>query len=226
MYYLNSRYYNPNWGRFINADHADVIAATPMDLTDKNLFAYCDNNPITRVDDGGEFWIQLGIGAAVGLVSGIIDFVQSEEDFTWISAAQIVLSTVSGAAAAVVNPVAGAIISGSASAINSTLSGNDTEEVVADAIASTAISLVGGATQLAVGRVKAGAFIKSASKNKLKMFARDLGYTGKYFKAPACWTGEIMFDASAAFMDKPLPQIVGYSTTFAGERLWNSYSLR
>ena len=56
LYYLNSRYYNPNWGRFINADHADVIAATPMDLTDKNLFAYCDNNPVTRKDDGGAFW--------------------------------------------------------------------------------------------------------------------------------------------------------------------------
>jgi len=26
------------------------------DVTDKNLFAYCDNNPIVRVDENGEFW--------------------------------------------------------------------------------------------------------------------------------------------------------------------------
>ena len=27
-----------------------------MALTDKNLFAYCDNNPIVRADGDGEFW--------------------------------------------------------------------------------------------------------------------------------------------------------------------------
>ena len=27
-----------------------------MALTDKNLYAYCDNNPIMRRDDSGEFW--------------------------------------------------------------------------------------------------------------------------------------------------------------------------
>ena len=37
-----SRYYNPVWGRFINADTAGVVATSP-DKThwDKNLFAYC-----------------------------------------------------------------------------------------------------------------------------------------------------------------------------------------
>ena len=55
-YYLQSRYYNPTWGRFINADNSDVITATLDQLTDKNLYAYCDNNPVMRMDDGGEFW--------------------------------------------------------------------------------------------------------------------------------------------------------------------------
>jgi len=66
-YYLQSRYYSPSWGRFINADSIDIISATPTGLTDKNLFAYCDNNPITRTDDGGEFWHVLA-GAAVGVI--------------------------------------------------------------------------------------------------------------------------------------------------------------
>ena len=77
MYYLQSRYYNPEWGRFINADNTDILTATPMDLTDKNLFAYCDNNPVLRVDDGGNFWwiaLGAGIGAVVG--GGISAYVQ------------------------------------------------------------------------------------------------------------------------------------------------------
>ena len=70
-YYLQSRYYDPTWGRFINPDNSDVITATPTELTDKNLFAYCDNNPITRMDADGEFW-NIVIGAAVGAVVGAV----------------------------------------------------------------------------------------------------------------------------------------------------------
>ena len=71
LYYLQSRYYNPAWGRFINADNESVLSASPNSATwDKNLFAYCDNNPVSRKDDGGAIW-HVVIGAAVGgLVSG------------------------------------------------------------------------------------------------------------------------------------------------------------
>ena len=49
LYYLNSRYYNPTWGRFVNADGAAVVAASPDKANwDKNLFAYCDNDPVNR----------------------------------------------------------------------------------------------------------------------------------------------------------------------------------
>ena len=68
LYYLNSRYYDSETGRFINADDASVINATPDALTDKNLFAYCDNNPVTRADLGGNFWHIL-VGAAVGVAT-------------------------------------------------------------------------------------------------------------------------------------------------------------
>ena len=56
LYYLNARYYDAYTGRFINADNIDVIASTPNALTDKNLYSYCDNNPVMRRDDGGDFW--------------------------------------------------------------------------------------------------------------------------------------------------------------------------
>ena len=59
-YYLQSRYYNPEWGRFISIDKIDVLVSTPNQLTDKNFYAYCDNDPINRIDNGGEFWEEIG----------------------------------------------------------------------------------------------------------------------------------------------------------------------
>ena len=56
FYYLNSRYYDPAIGRFITADKLATVKATAFSVTDKNLYAYCDNNPVTRTDDGGAFW--------------------------------------------------------------------------------------------------------------------------------------------------------------------------
>jgi len=72
-YYLQSRYYNPTWGRFISADDSSVIAATPMGLTDKNLYAYCDNNPIMREDSEGNFWlVSVAVGLATQYVGDVI----------------------------------------------------------------------------------------------------------------------------------------------------------
>ena len=72
MYYLQSRYYDASICRFISPDDTSVIAATPMAVTDKNLYAYCDNNPVMRVDETGEFWTAILIGAAVGIVAQYI----------------------------------------------------------------------------------------------------------------------------------------------------------
>ena len=56
LYYLGSRYYDPAVKRFINADGATLAVTNSGGLTDKNYFAYCDNNPTNRSDDGGRFW--------------------------------------------------------------------------------------------------------------------------------------------------------------------------
>ena len=53
LYYLQSRYYNPTWGRFINAD---AIVSTGQNLVGSNMFAYCGNNPVIRKDTAGQFW--------------------------------------------------------------------------------------------------------------------------------------------------------------------------
>ena len=72
LYYLQSRYYDSNTCRFISPDTTAVLTATTMALTDKNLYAYCDNNPVNRVDGDGEFWgSAVAIGALVGFVVGV-----------------------------------------------------------------------------------------------------------------------------------------------------------
>ena len=53
LYYLNSRYYDPETGRFINADG---YVSTGQGVLGNNMFAYCGNNPVVRVDFGGEHW--------------------------------------------------------------------------------------------------------------------------------------------------------------------------
>ena len=52
LYYLESRYYNPEIGRFINADR---YVSTGTGLLGFNMFAYCDNNPVNCVDPSGCF---------------------------------------------------------------------------------------------------------------------------------------------------------------------------
>ena len=73
LYYLNSRYYDPSIGRFINAD--DISYIQPTDINGLNLFAYCGNNPVMYVNPDGtwgwsEFWrgvinVLTGVGAIV-----------------------------------------------------------------------------------------------------------------------------------------------------------------
>nr|MBQ6241506.1 DUF4329 domain-containing protein [Lachnospiraceae bacterium] len=51
LYYLNSRYYDPETGRFINADG---LVSTGQGVLGNNMFAYCLNNPANREDTSGE----------------------------------------------------------------------------------------------------------------------------------------------------------------------------
>ena len=66
LYYLNSRYYDPAVGRFLNADGVDFLG-TDEGLLSYNLFAYCLNDPVNRTDDSGNLsiknWIKIGVGA-------------------------------------------------------------------------------------------------------------------------------------------------------------------
>ena len=50
LYYLRSRYYNPAWGRFVNAD---TLLGSPDELLTHNIFAYCENKVVSYYDNSG-----------------------------------------------------------------------------------------------------------------------------------------------------------------------------
>ena len=57
LYYINSRYYDPVVGRFINADG---YVSTGQGLLGHNMFVYCGNNPVNNMDSTGRFWGKVG----------------------------------------------------------------------------------------------------------------------------------------------------------------------
>ena len=52
FYYLQSRYYDPELGRFINTD---ILVSTGQGVLGNNMFAYCRNNPANRKDTLGTY---------------------------------------------------------------------------------------------------------------------------------------------------------------------------
>ena len=52
LYYLQSRYYDPEVGRFINADDVNFIGITGSEIS-YNPFAYCGNEPVNDSDKYG-----------------------------------------------------------------------------------------------------------------------------------------------------------------------------
>ena len=81
--------------------HTDVIFAKPQELGSKNLYAYCDNNPVAREDYAGEFPIPCIVGAVVGAaVSGFSYVLTSGGEIDGVELAKsCLIGAVSGALA-------------------------------------------------------------------------------------------------------------------------------
>ena len=68
LYYLQTRYYDPETARFINAD---IYVSTGQGVLGNNMYLYCGNNPVVRADDEGDFW-NIVVGAVVGAALGAL----------------------------------------------------------------------------------------------------------------------------------------------------------
>ena len=76
LYYLESRYYDPEFGRFINAD--DISFADSDTVNGLNLYAYCLNNPVMFTDGTGTSavpWWQWMIGGLLLLLGAVFSFI-------------------------------------------------------------------------------------------------------------------------------------------------------
>ncbi len=85
FYYLNSRYYDPETGRFINAD---AINGFYGDLNTGNMFAYCNNNPASMYDIEGlyAYYLEMSYGTGVGLaVSQTVAVVWDDKGYLYFT---------------------------------------------------------------------------------------------------------------------------------------------
>ena len=79
FYYLQSRYYDPENHRFINADS---YASTGQGFLGVNMFAYCNNLPVILHDSNGEF-PSLLIVIPIVIIAGLLGGCESEMEKKW-----------------------------------------------------------------------------------------------------------------------------------------------
>ena len=187
LYYLLSRYYDPQIGRFINAD---IFTSTGQGLNGTNMFAYCGNNPVSRKDDGGEFW-HIVAGAVVGAVFGaaseftsqLINNMVSGEGFDWgaiaISAAGgaiyggVMAATGSNTAATIASTVTTSVITG--------IRNDDSfEKIVVNTAKDTAFAAATCFVPKVINKSLSGKYAKLNKVQKVIKKITDEPYRGKY----------------------------------------------
>ena len=117
FYYLQSRYYDPEIGRFINADSYASTDATGLLST--NMFAYCENDPVNRSDPSGEWFLQAAaIGAATDVALYLVGCAISGEEVTWRGVGEHALTgAITGVAFGGASKIVGKVLSKAVGAV-------------------------------------------------------------------------------------------------------------
>ena len=113
LYYLQSRYYDPEIGRFISPDSIEYI--TPSEIFGLNLYAYCYNDPVNYVDPTGQLpilLIILGVTALIGLGLTIGGVASGNNTLTAIGLTMITIPALISGGMAVVAGIGGATLTG------------------------------------------------------------------------------------------------------------------
>ena len=170
MYYLKSRYYQPEICRFISAD---VYIATELNTNGSNMYSYCKNNPVMLMDSDGSFAIlaiagaflaekgtEMLVGAVVNVATTAIVAGILGEEYTLKDAA---MAAVTGAVGALgwQAQVGVAVTSGVYNLGAAAIKGEDIDT----ALATTAISVAGtlGSTGSIASMLKADVSIATSA---------------------------------------------------------------
>ena len=116
FYYLQSRYYDPQIGRFINADEVSMLGADGS-LLSCNLFAYCRNNPVMGYDPAGYWdwgWEERAALGTTILIVGIALLLAAPTGGSSLAFGALALSSTTAVAAGSAMAITGTVIVGDA----------------------------------------------------------------------------------------------------------------
>lgn len=186
LYYLQSRYYDPNICRFINNDSVEITIAMQGDINSVNLFAYCKNNPINNTDKSGA-WIQYVAGAALGgTLSVVLYFVDCKLGGTspvwWKALGQFAVGAASGALAATGVKLFGQVIGNVVLSLSSLIFSAKPirqDELVIEVVSAIIVGIVAGfAGGPGIGHKN---YLNSQTKRLIKRIARETSKAIVYF---------------------------------------------
>jgi len=174
LFMVGHRYYNPEWGRWIQPD--DIEYLDPTNINGLNLYAYCNNDPVNMYDPDGHFSLPNWAKWVIGGVA---------------FAGAVALTIVSGGSLAPVfigmgvSIASSALIEGAISYANGEGFWNGVADGAADGAMWGGIFALAGAT---IGAIKYGLSAKGAVKGtqhfttitKGQQFDRYGRLTGKY----------------------------------------------
>ena len=201
LYYLGSRYYNPETGRFISADG---YVSTGQGIAGNNMFAYCGNNPVFRTDKNGDFWnvvIGAAFGGLVGAAISIVSQIASNGNVNWkrvgLAAAA---GAISGGLAATGIPIGGQILANG---------------IIGAASAGADTYLESG------GKASVKTYLKNMATGGITgAFAGALGGSGTGTKHISNSTGRFIEKAKSAILNvkiegvRPTMQTIGHSAKY------------
>ena len=185
FYFLQTRYYDPEVGRFLNMDSIEY--ADPESVNGINLYAYCGNNPVMGYDpDGNNFF---NILASIAIIAAVA--------FVAIATVGTAVGVI--AAGAAIGGTVGAVTGGINGAISAAENGEDIFEgfssgmlsgtitgSISGAVAASPLGLGG---QIAVNAaLNGGDYLVNAAINQEEFSALDFGIS-IFSGAAAGWAG-------------------------------------
>lgn len=179
LYYLQSRYYNPEIKRFISAD--GQIAGIGGDVNGYDLYEYCFNNPVNMSDSAGNWpnWAKKLVAAVVVVAAvAVVAAVTVATAGAGTAAAVIAVGAAKGAA---IGLVTGAAIGAGTAAVNhrvSTGSWEGADKAALEGAGDGALSgaITGAVTGAASGATKVAQAAKAWDSGTFKSGYQSMKY--------------------------------------------------